>query len=59
MHNFGRTDFQHKVTIYIPHMGIGLDARGAARDYGEGEILEGKVPNGSSENKLQNFSDGM
>ena len=40
-------------------MGIRLDARGAAKDYGEGEFLEGKVPNGSLENKLKNLSDGM
>ena len=59
MHKFGRTDFQHKVKIYIPNMGIRLDARGAVKDYEEGEFLEAKVPNGSLENKLQNLLDGM
>ena len=59
MHKFGRTDFKNKVKIYIPNMGIRLDARGAARDYGEGDFQEGKVPNSSLGNKLKTFSDGM
>jgi hypothetical protein len=54
MRKEGRTDFQHRVKMYIQHTGIGLDARGAAKDHGKGEFLDGKVPSRLLKNKLQN-----